>query len=629
MCARHDTIAVVDNGGQFTHLIATKIRNAINVKSIIVDPESDPGELEDVKGLILSGSPSSIYDDDRPGFNRALFEIDVPVLGLCYGLHLIARHYGGQVEGATVREYGHAMMDITTAGERGGGGLLSGLSSPEQVWMSHGDSVSSLPDGFVTIGSTPDCPFTAIRNEQGTRFGLQFHPEVEYTPHGTDILRNFVVDICGCETDWTVGSYLEEKVAQLREVAGDRSVFLLASGGVDSTVCAALLARAISPERLRVVHIDNGLMRKDESAAVLDDMRGIGVDLKVIDASDDFVGALAGEAEPERKRNIIGQMFIDVADRAATEMGLEDWLLAQGTIYPDTIESGSTKHADVIKTHHNRVPIIEEMIHRGKIVEPISELYKVEVRELGRLLGLPEERIMRHPFPGPGLGIRLLCSPVGEGSPGAEKAWEVADGLLPACREGLERSGLEGAVLPIKSVGVMGDARSYEHPLLTWWKEPRGDPMDDALWERLWEDATRITNHVRGVNRVIMLLRLPPSHSGPMEGHPSWLAVREAYVDKGRLDVLREADALVMSLLEEFGIMGDIWQCPTVLLPVEVEGGPLAVVRPIYSARAMTARAAPLPPGMMDRLEREREPLGLGGWSVDLTHKPPGTIEWE
>jgi GMP synthase (glutamine-hydrolysing) len=667
LCARHDTIAVIDNGGQFTHLIATRIRDAIHVKSIIVDPETDPSGLEDVKGIILSGSPASLNDDDRPGFNSALLDVEKPVLGLCYGLHLIARHYGGTVEYGAVREYGHARLRLgANGGEddggdeargdrtgdaeggtgRAGGGdaggeglrrspLFSGLSDMEQVWMSHGDKVADIPEGFITIGSTPDCPFAAVQNPEGTRFGLQFHPEVEYTEHGVDILRNFVIDICKASPTWSVDSYLEDKVGELRETVGDRPVFLLASGGVDSTVCAALLARALEPSQVRAVHIDNGLMRKDVSAQVKADLAGIGVDADILDAGDEFLSRLEGKVEPEEKRLIIGQAFIDVSDDAARDMGMEDWLLAQGTIYPDTIESGATRHADVIKTHHNRVPVIREMLDQGKIIEPISELYKVEVRRLGELMDLPRERVWRHPFPGPGLGIRLLCSAMGEDDNGAREAWEGLEPLMEKCADIIGPAGLGGTVLPVRSVGVMGDARSYEHPLLVWWKAPTEGPLDTAAWEGLWEIATTVTNRVKGVNRVVLLIH---PGSPPLGGecpacgssaHPPWLALEKCHVEKGRLDILREADAAVMGMLEEFGVMDEIWQCPTVLLPLSLNGRPLAVIRPIYSTRAMTARAAPLPTAMIERLRVQAEALGIGGWGVDLTHKPPGTIEWE
>jgi GMP synthase (glutamine-hydrolysing) len=262
------------------------------------------------------------------------------------------------------------------------------------------------------------------------------------------------------------------------------------------------------------------------------------------------------------------------------------------------------------------------MIRKGKIVEPLSELYKAEVRELGQLLGIPEDRVMRHPFPGPGLGIRLLCSDVAEGTPEARAAWEEVRGLTDTCREMFGPLGLDGTVLPLKSVGVMGDARSYEHPLLVWWREPGGEPLTEGDWEPLWELATKAANRIRGVNRTVLLLHPETVDEGALE-------ISEAYVTRERLDLLREADALVMSQLESHGIMRDIWQCPTVMLPISLGGKPLVVVRPIYSTRAMTARAAPLPVGLVTALRQRCDGLGLGGWAIDLTHKPPGTIEWE
>ena len=390
---------------------------------------------------------------------------------------------------------------------------------------------------------------------------------------------------------------------------GDESVFLLASGGVDSTVSAVIIGKALGPERLHLLHIDNGLMRKGESARVLERFRemGLGKHLHFVDASDTFLEGLAGAVDPEKKRRIIGDTFVRVFQEKARELKIEDHLLGQGTIYPDTIETGGTRRADLIKTHHNRVPIIQRMVEEGKVVEPLAELYKVEVRELGERLGISRELLWRHPFPGPGLGVRLLCN---SGEPD-RAGFDVAEPLL---EEVGRRFGLDALLLPIRSVGVKADLRAYEHPVLL---------TGDASWETLSEAASAVTKEVPGINRCIWNLAPgTPRHARPMA----------ATVTRERLDLLREADHLVMAALRKHGLYDEIWQCPTVLVPLQVGDGEgeLVVVRPIMSERAMTARPYPLAGPVLDDLRREVLSLeGVSGLALDITSKPPGTIEWE
>ncbi len=332
--------------------------------------------------------------------------------------------------------------------------------------MSHFDSVVSVGEGFEELGYTAlgeseggGHRFAAIGSDRFRRYGFQFHPEVDDTVHGHEMIANFVLGICGCAPSWTMERYLEEQVERVRAQVGDRSVFLLASGGVDSTVAARLFGLAIGPDRLHLLHVDNGLMRKGESRAVIEMLRGLGLGehLHFVDAGDVFLQALAGVNEPERKRQIIGDTFVEVFEREARRLGIEDHLLGQGTIYPDTIETGGTKRADTIKTHHNRVPVIERMIEAGRVVEPLAELYKVEVRELGEQLGIPHDMIWRHPFPGPGLGVRLLCSA------GVEDR-EGFDDIEPPLAALAARYGLEALALPIRSVGVKADLRCLRAP---------------------------------------------------------------------------------------------------------------------------------------------------------------------
>ena len=603
----HDKIAVVDFGGQYAHLIATKVRR-LRVLAEILQPEDGIERFRDFKGIIFSGSPAlSAYDEDS-AYDRRIFDLPIPILGFCFGHQEIAKHYGGQVE-HTQREYGPALLRVA-----GKSPIFKGLNPEEMVWMSHGDTVTVLPPGFVEVGvslSTADSPHhanAAIANDALKRYGFQFHPEVDDTVHGEAMLHNFVVGICRCRQNWTMDLFGEEESARIRDKAGDRGVFLLASGGVDSTVCAVLLGRALGPERVHLLHIDNGLMRKGESAKVLEEFekRGLGTNLHFVDASDRFLEALSGVVEPEKKRRIIGDTFIDVFRDSAARLDLRDCLLAQGTIYPDTIETGGTKRADVIKTHHNRVPIIEDMIREGRVVEPLAELYKVEVRELGEALGLPESLVWRHPFPGPGLGIRLLCS---DGVP-----VKNADGAEARLREVVKPLGLSGALLPVRSVGVKADLRSYEQPVMLW---------GDLPWDLAEAVGARLCQEVPGVNRCVLDL----TGRGFEGARPL-----QATVTRQRLDLLREADAIVMDGLSRHGLYRTVWQCPTVFIPLELDGQgqEFVVIRPVLSERAMTARPALLPLVLLAELKDRITALpGISGVALDVTTKPPGTIEWE
>ncbi len=604
----HDAIAVVDFGGQYAHLIATKIRR-LRVLAEIRQPEDATELFTRYKGIILSGSPSLSAFGQDSAYNTALYDLDVPILGFCFGHQEIAKHYGGTVVHGG-REWGPADLQLI-----GDSPLFAGLAPVERVFMSHFDSVTSVGPGFEEIGYTTlgasgqSHRFAAIASPALRRYGFQFHPEVDDTVHGDEMIANFVRGICGCAPSWTMERYVEERVEQVRQQVGDQSVFLLASGGVDSTVAARLLGMAIGADRLHLLHVDNGLMRKDESRAVLEAFRAFGLDrnLHFVDASDTFLAALAGAVEPEQKRTIIGNTFIEVFEREARQRGIAHHLLGQGTIYPDTIETGGTKRADTIKTHHNRVPVIEQMIAQGRVVEPLADLYKVEVRELGEKIGIPHDLIWRHPFPGPGLGVRLLCST------GIERR-DGFDVMQPAVAAVAARYGLTAMALPIKSVGVKADLRSYEHPVLL---------SGDAAWDTLLEVAGQMFKDVSGINRCIWNLGLvAPTTARPLP----------ATVTRARLELLREADHLVMEGLRRHGIYADIWQCPTVLVPMEVDGRgqEFVIVRPIHSERAMTATPAPLPAALCDELRAQILALpGVSGLALDVTTKPPGTIEWE
>ncbi len=603
---QHDTVAVIDFGGQYAHLIATKVRR-LGVLAEIRQPEDPLDAFRKYNGIIISGSPALSSHGEEQDYTKEIYDLDIPILGFCFGHQEIAKHYGGEVVHGG-REWGRA--DLQIQGEHP---LFSGLQSSEQVWMSHYDSVASVGPGFTELGYTVtgggEHRFAAIGSDSLKRYGFQFHPEVDDTVHGTEMISNFVFEICGCSPSWSMDQYLDEEIGKIKKQVGDESVFLLVSGGVDSTVSAVIIGKALGSDRLHLLHIDNGLMRKDESAQVVELFEEMGLDehFHFVDASETFLSALAGAVEPEEKRRIIGNTFVQVFQDKAKELQIQDHLLGQGTIYPDTIETGGTQRADVIKTHHNRVPIIEEMILEGKVVEPLSELYKVEVRELGERMGIAHDLLWRHPFPGPGLGVRLLCN---TGEPDTEGFEEAA----PLMSTYQERFGLNALLLPIRSVGVKADLRAYEHPVLVTGTLP---------WDRLIEAASAITKEVPGINRCIWNL----SSEAPGTALP--LA---AGVTRERLDLLREADFLVMQALRSHGLYDSVWQCPTVLVPLQLgdRPGELVVIRPIISERAMTARPFPVPGEVLGELRTKI--LKLGGVSavaLDITSKPPGTIEWE
>ena len=601
---QHDRVAVVDFGGQYAHLIATKVRRA-GVLAEIRQPDDPVSAFAGYAGIILSGSPSLSSHDEDAGWTREVLDLDVPVLGFCFGHQEIAKYYGGTVIHGG-REWGHAALFLHRTHP-----LFEGCDSVETVWMSHFDSVATLGPDFEELGYSTSgegaVPHrnAAIGSDKLRRYGFQYHPEVDDTVNGDLMIRNFVLGICGCKATWDMSAYVEHEIAQIQAQVGDQSVFLLASGGVDSTVAAKLLGTALPKGRLKLLHVNNGLMRKDETPEVeaVFERLGLADCLHVVDATDDFLTAMEGLVEPEAKRHAIGRTFVEVFQREAARLGISDHLLGQGTIYPDTIESGATKRAHVIKTHHNRVSIIEELIAQGRVIEPLAELYKVEVRELAEKLGVPHDLAWRHPFPGPGLGVRLLCSD------GRTTAPDVG----PELNELVAKHGLIAHALPIKSVGVKADLRSYEHPVLL---------SGDAEHVDLMKLANDILKSVAGINRCVWNL-------GPA---PTSLESRAAYTTRGRLDLLREADHQVTEGLRRHGLYDFIWQCPTAMVPLSMsgQGQELVVIRPVYSERAMTARPAPLPPELLDELREGILGLpGVSGLCLDLTSKPPGTIEWE
>ena len=513
MTGMHDRILILDFGSQVTQLIARRVREAK------VYCEIHPNDVSDefvrsfgAKGVILSGSHASTYEAHELRAPKAVFELGVPVLGICYGMFTMAVQLGGEVEGSDKREFGFAEVRA-----RGHTRLLEGIQDKAnaeghgllEVWMSHGDKVTAMPPGFKLMASTGNCPIAGMANEERGFYGVQFHPEVTHTKKGAKLLQRFVHDICGCAEDWHMPDYVAEAVARIREQVGAEEVILGLSGGVDSSVAAALIHRAIG-EQLTCVFVDHGLLRLGEGRQVMDTFAEH-MHLKVIhvDASDEFFGALKGVADPEQKRRIIGKHFVDVFQRESAKIPKAKWL-AQGTIYPDVIESagarsGATgKKATTIKSHHNVGGLPETL--RLKLLEPLRELFKDEVRELGLALGLPREMVFRHPFPGPGLGVRIL----------GEVKRESADLLRRADAIFIEELRSSGwydktaqafaVFLPVRSVGVMGDGRTYENVVAL--RAVQTTDFMTAHWAELPHEllarvSSRIINEVRGLNRVV------------------------------------------------------------------------------------------------------------------------------
>ncbi len=585
-------IVILDAGGQYCHLIARKVRD-LGVYAEVRPSETAAGRLASAKGIIISGGPASVYDASSPKIDPHILNGTPAVLGICYGLQLMARELGGEVRPGIKGEYGLALLDLQDGAATSL--LLAGVAPRCQVWMSHKDVVETVPSGFVRTGSTATCAVAVMEERERRLFGLQFHPEVVHTAQGREILSNFVFGISGCQRDWEPGHQVAELEEEVRQTVRDRNVFFFVSGGVDSTVAFALCLRALGPERVRGVYVDTGLMRAGETDAVQQMFAATGGTVAVERASGEFLDALTEARDPEVKRSIIGEAFVAVQERIIEAQHLLDghWILGQGTIYPDTIESGGTAKAAVIKTHHNRVAGIQKLIEEGRLVEPLSSFYKDEVRAIGHQLGLPKEYLERHPFPGPGLAIRCLCS-------------DVDAELAPRG---------EAFLIPVRSVGVQGDFRTYAPVLAT-----AEFPSKTA---NLQSAATELVNDTAEINRVVALVdtHLPLGS----------MSVRVSAVTPQRIDRLRAADALVREMSHHSGFDREIWQFPVVLIPVgDAERPDSVVLRPVDSVDGMTAQSVPMDEDLLGSMaDRLLQLEGIAAVFYDLTHKPPATIEWE
>ena len=623
-----EKIVVLDFGSQYAHLIAKRFR-ILGYYSEIALPSAELSTFENAKGIIFSGGPSSVYDENVPEFNEKILSLDIPVLGLCYGHQLMTKCYGGKVGKAKTGEFGFSELNLNPNVKSP---LFEGIEQSQQVWMSHQDEVLTPGDGFEVVGSTKDCAFAALQNLSKKRFSLQFHCEVKDTPCGNQIFENFA-KICGMEKNWDQDTVLKVILEGIKNQAKDKNVLLFLSGGVDSTITFALLNKALGQERVLGLHIDNGFMRKNESKNVAEAYRKFGFNNFIVeDASESFLNAIKGLTDPQQKRMAVGENFIKVRNEVLEKQHLDEnqWLLAQGTLYPDIIESGGTKNSKTIKTHHNRVQGIQALIEKGLIIEPIKDLYKDEVRAIGKKLGLDDSLVMRHPFPGPGLSINVLCYNGKSWSAKDDEEFAAAQKELESvkftqfcehCQQNLRRS-----VLPVRSVGVQGDFRTYRFPAcLTFKDEGNGFFHLPKIREKVEGASSEITNSSKYLNRTVIKLYQNPAVKDDQ------MKLQEGYCDKRRLDQLREVDNIVLTELHKSGWYNKIFQHLTIDLPYASSNDHASfVLRPVCSEDVMTARFAWWPKELMQTILEQIAKLDfVDAVYFDATNKPPATFGWE
>ncbi|MEO5740626.1 MAG: glutamine-hydrolyzing GMP synthase [Vicinamibacterales bacterium] len=606
-------IAVLDAGGQYCHLLARRVRE-VGVQSHVLPIDTSADQLAGIGGIIISGGPRSVTEAGSPRVHPSILSLGVPILGICYGHQLLAATMpGGIVKPSYSREYGLAKLrfradlaDLKVGTTTGTSELFEGVPDNSQVWVSHGDSVEKLPDCFEVLGATDDCSVAAMVYPSRNIYGVQFHPEVTHSEFGQRILENFVRRVCRSGSNWRPSSAetIEAIKADIRARVGPtNNVLFFVSGGVDSSVAYKLCADALGADRVHGVYVDTGFMRKNESAEVMSAYENAGFkNVRLRDASAEFLGAVGRETNPEIKRQRIGVAFLAVENDVLEHLPSGQWLLGQGTIYPDTIESGGTRESALIKTHHNRVPELLRRIEAGEVVEPLVQFYKDEVREIGRALGLPRRLIEKQPFPGPGLAVRFLCTDEPAAWSENAKLSEVASSFNLAAR-----------VLPVRGVGVQGDERTYAHTALL-----TGEYDEQAIAEL----APAITNSLRDVNRVVFW--------AGAKGSIDEFRVEPTTTSREGLDVLREADARVRDILAEYDTQQRIWQCPVVMLPLKRQGESTIAIRPVESHDGMTAQYSRLPWPVLQRIAAAVLSVpGVAALLYDVTNKPPATIEWE
>ncbi|MFC1662925.1 glutamine-hydrolyzing GMP synthase [Patescibacteria group bacterium] len=606
MPKNHNLIIIIDFGSQYTHLVARRVRE-LGIKSVITQPNNYKQYLKFAKGIIFSGGPQSVLTKNSPKINKSIFKLGLPILGLCYGHQLIAKMLGGQLIKGQIREYGESKIILTNTDKARK--FFNKLPARQIVWMSHGDSVISPPAGFSITATSADCPVVAMANHSKDIYGLQFHPEVVHTNYGVKMLSNFVSNICRAQPDWRLNNIKNEIILNIRNQAKGRKVFMLISGGVDSTVAFVLLAKALGQKNVYGLHIDSGLMRQNESDKVEKLLYKTGFkNLHMANAKYGFLKALKNITDPEIKRQIIGEEYLQVAEKTMSNLKLDPrkWLLGQGTIYPDTIETGGTANSAIIKTHHNRIPRLQKMIKQGLVIEPLKDLYKDEVRYIGRALGLSKNLIQRHPFPGPGLAIRLICSQKKSTLNRSDKL------LIKKIRHDKElkvHTKINISLLPVRSVGVQGDERSYARALVI------SGPYN---WSVLRHYARYIPARYHNINRLLWLV------AGDIRSleHSSLV---KSQITEERLVKLQQIDSAVWQILKKQ--QSKIWQMPVILVPFDF--GEAVVIRPVMSEEAMTVKPFKIPNNLINQLKVKLHNMGIYYVFLDITDKPPATIEWE
>lgn len=614
-----DIVAILDAGSQYGKLIDRRVRE-LNCFTELLPLNTKASELSKYQAIIISGGPNSFNYPNAPQCDPDLKNLDVPILGICYGMQWLNFAFGGKVKKGLIREDGQLFVELDTSIL-----LFNGLSPREKVLLTHGDSCDYIPEDLEIIGKS-EHSVTSIKHKTKPFFGVQFHPEVDLTSNGKMIFSNFLYKIAGLSGTYNMEDRLANALKDLKENIGDKNVVVLVSGGVDSTVCAALLFKVLGADKVHAIHINTGFMRKNEDVLVKEALNEIGFNIKVIDATEEFfngfteingkkTGLLKDSLQPEEKRKIIGDTFINVIMKEIENLNLKEYYLAQGTLRPDLIESASilaSSKADVIKTHHNDTALVRKKREEGLIVEPLKDYHKDEVRQLGRMLGLPEKLIERHPFPGPGLAIRIIC---------AEELYVTQDyndlnkRLKEICGE------VQSCILPIKSVGVQGDGRTYSYVAAF-----HGKPD----WNNFIKLTKSITQTLHQINRVVYLFG--NFNENEMNLHPTYL--REDTINK-----LREADYIVNKCLNSWdeGRLGKkISQMPVILIPLsfDVNNTCSIVIRPFITNDFMTGVPAipgeDIPIELLEKIVDEVLTVkGVSRVLIDLTSKPPGTTEWE
>jgi GMP synthase (glutamine-hydrolysing) len=615
-----ETIAILDCGGQYTKVIDRKVRE-MSVKSEIFSVNVPAEQLRDFQAIILSGGPASVWSEQALRYDPAIFELNLPVLGICYGMQLINQHFGGKVIPGHTTEYGETVIDIKPDCP-----LFAGLASKQQVLMSHGDSVVELAKGFEVAATSGDV-YAAIYDPKRKIYGVQFHPEVDLTVNGKQILYNFLMGICGLTGNYRLDDRIATAIAKIKEKVKDEKILVLVSGGVDSAVSAALLVKALNPDNVYAIHIDHGLMRKNESDLVCDNLKELGLKNlirenaeatffnSVIKVGDSEIGPLTKLVDPEQKRNLIGEVFIKVVREAAESLHLDfdKTFWAQGTLRPDLIESGNpdvSSHAHKIKTHHNDVDSVRRAREKGLVVETNWDWHKDEVRQVARALGISESIASRQPFPGPGLAVRLMCND------GSNVITPEQTGKFEQLMHKIG-AGYDGQVVPLHTVGVQGDCRSFRYLAIA-----SGQRMD-LDWDKLYYLGKTIPNQVDFINRVAYVLnkkQLTASiHTYPM------------YINRENVELLQEVDDLVVKRLNQKPIS----QVFAVLLPLGVTKKYSVAIRTIITNDFMTGRPAfiggditkELVTGLIAEIESSLPEIDL--ILYDVTSKPPATVEWQ